>query len=82
MCDPVLLRGRRRSLRDERAALLPRPRIDVSLLSSQNAERGVADVFNRVPVSLGDVADVALVQSLGPVPPVRAKHRASVKSLT
>ena len=35
----------------------------------------VADVFDRVSVSLRDVADVALLQRLGPVTTARAEHR-------
>ena len=35
----------------------------------------VADVFDRVPVALRDVADVAFVERLGPVAAARAEQR-------
>ena len=49
--------------------------VDAGVEPDQDAARLVADVLDRVPVPLRDVADVALLQRLGPVTPVRAEHR-------
>ncbi len=43
--------------------------------ADQDAAGLVADVLDRVAVALGDVADVALVERLGPVAAVRAEQR-------
>ena len=43
--------------------------------SIQEAPRLVADIFDRVLVTLGYVADVPRRHALGPVTPVRAEHR-------
>jgi hypothetical protein len=45
ICDPVLLRGCQSSLRDERVAERPRPRLDTSSLSST-----LCTAFNKMPV--------------------------------
>jgi hypothetical protein len=39
------------------------------------ATRLVADIFNRVTVALGEIADVPLRQIFGPVTSMRAEHR-------
>ena len=50
-------------------------RVYTRVESDQHAARLGTHVFNRVPVPLRNVTDVAFGEGLGPVPAVRAKHR-------
>src|SRR5258708_29268670 len=49
--------------------------VDAGIQSDENATGLAADVLNRVPISLGNIADVPLFQFLDSIAAVRTEHR-------